>query len=452
MKRCTTDTCSLALPLKVEKWQADRLNKRFELGRQLYNMLLKKKLKEFEQLKQTQAYRELSESLDTLYEEGKKQTPEYREYAKKRTVLLKNMGFTEYGFITAMKPLYKPFSKNIDSNMAPVIAKDVWKAFQTFLFGNGRKLQYKKYGAVNILSGQRSRSSIRFYGDRIWFNGLWLPVKQNPDNEYEQEMLSKRIKFCRIQRQYIKSGYKYYVQLILEGTPALKKDKNTGKIKNPLGQGKVGLYAGTKYLTYVTDEGSRIEKLADLSKFQGDKRNLTQKMNRRLSAKTFKTGGSGGVFVQKGIFKKSNRYKKIQSRFRELCRKETVARNIQQNLLANRILSMGDAFFSPQINYSLQARRSAAIWKTHEKAYAGAGKLIGENAPAIFMKRLDRKIKTRGGKGIKEINLQDVMMPVHLRGAQIDLYAAFLLQRYGENISSYDPCSLAKEYDVVITA
>lgn len=198
MKRCTTDTCSLALPLKVEKWLADRLNKRFELGRQLYNMLLKKKLKELDQLKAAPVYRELSQSLDTLYKDGKKQTPEYRESAKKRAALLKERGFTEYGFITAMKPLYKCFSKNIDSNMAPVIAKDVWKAFQTFLFGNGRTLQYKKYGSVNVLSGQRSRSSIRFYGDRIWFNGLWLPVKRKPDNEYEREMASKRIKFCRI--------------------------------------------------------------------------------------------------------------------------------------------------------------------------------------------------------------------------------------------------------------
>lgn len=237
--------------------------------------------------------------MDALYSEGQKQTPEYRESAKKRTALLKETGFTEYGFITAMKPLYKCFSKNIDSNMAPVIAKDVWKAFQTFLFGNGKDLQYKKYGSVNVLSGQRSRSSIRFYGDRIWFNGLWLPVKQNPDNEYEQEMLSKRIKFCRLQRQYIKGGYKYYVQLILEGTPALKKDKNTGKIKNSLGQGNVGLYAGTKYLAYVTEESSRIEKLADLSKFYDAKKDLMRKMNRKVSRKDPKTDGSSGVFVQK---------------------------------------------------------------------------------------------------------------------------------------------------------
>lgn len=451
MRRCTTDTCSLTLPLKVEKWQADRLNKRFELGRQLYNTLLKKKLNEYNKLKQTQEYQELCETLDAFYRADQKQTPEYRESSKKRTALLKAMGFTEYGFITAMRPLYKQYCKNIDSNMAPVIAKDVWKAFEKFLFGNGKKLQYKKYGAVNVLSGQRSRSSIRFYGDQVWFNGLWLTVKRDPQNQYEQEMLLKRIKFCRIKRQYIKGRYKYYVQLVLEGMPALKRDISTGKIKNPLGIGKVGLYAGTRYLAYVSDEGSGIKKLTDLSSFQEAKRNVTRKMNRSITAKSPEASCCDGVFLRKGKFKKSHRYQKLQNCYRELCRKETAARNIQHNLLANQALALGDEFFSAQIHYSFQARKPDSILRLHEERI-GAGKYIGENAPAIFLKRLERKIKARGGKGIREINLQAVALPENLQGVQHDLFAAFLLQRYGENIDSYDPHSLAKEYDVFITA
>ena len=41
MGRSTTDTCCLTLPLKIEKWQADRLEKRLEIARQIYNTLLK---------------------------------------------------------------------------------------------------------------------------------------------------------------------------------------------------------------------------------------------------------------------------------------------------------------------------------------------------------------------------------------------------------------------------
>ncbi len=39
MAKATTDTCCLTLPLKLEKWHADRLEKRLEIARQIYNTL-----------------------------------------------------------------------------------------------------------------------------------------------------------------------------------------------------------------------------------------------------------------------------------------------------------------------------------------------------------------------------------------------------------------------------
>lgn len=41
----TTDTFCLTLPLKLEKWQEDRLSKRFEIARQIYNTLVSYELK-----------------------------------------------------------------------------------------------------------------------------------------------------------------------------------------------------------------------------------------------------------------------------------------------------------------------------------------------------------------------------------------------------------------------
>ena len=49
-KRSTTDTCCLTLPLRLEKWQADRLAKRFEIARQIYNTLVRAELKKLVRL------------------------------------------------------------------------------------------------------------------------------------------------------------------------------------------------------------------------------------------------------------------------------------------------------------------------------------------------------------------------------------------------------------------
>ena len=50
MKKSSTDTCCLTLPLKLEKWQEDRLAKRFEIARQLYNTLVHAELKRLAQV------------------------------------------------------------------------------------------------------------------------------------------------------------------------------------------------------------------------------------------------------------------------------------------------------------------------------------------------------------------------------------------------------------------
>lgn len=452
MKRCTTETCSMTLPLKVEKWQADRLDKRFELGRQLYNTLLNRKMKDYDRLKYSRDYKEISEKMDVLFKEEQKYTPEYRALSKMRTDLLKSAGFTEYGFIGDMRPLYKCFRSNIDSNMAPAIAQDVWRAFQKFLYGNGKVLRYKRAGEVNVLSGQRSRSSIRWYGDRIWFNGLTIPVKIAADNQYEQEMLSRRIKFCRVMRRWIKGRYQYYVQLVLEGIPALKRDKDTGKIRNPLGTGRVGLHVGLRFLTYVSEKGPGTAKLTFSSEFQREKRRLARKMDRSLLAQHPGFRASiGKRRFQRGNLKKSNRYRKLQNQYKELCRRESVFRTYRQNLLANEILMMGNEFYTDKIDYALLARRPEKKGGK-KRGSSGCGAFIGENAPASFLRQLDRKIRYRGGQGVKTVPLKTVDPVKNFPEVRMDLYIAFLLQRHGEDFRSLDTHSLMGEYQNFITA
>ena len=65
MKRSSTDTCCLTLPLKLEKWQSDRLEKRFEIGRQIYNTIVHAELKKLRKLERTQQYQELNRSWKT---------------------------------------------------------------------------------------------------------------------------------------------------------------------------------------------------------------------------------------------------------------------------------------------------------------------------------------------------------------------------------------------------
>lgn len=112
VKKSSTDTCCLTLPLKLEKWQSDRLEKRFEIGRQIYNTVVRAELKKLQQVERTPQYREIEQKL-----KGAKQE-EAKELWKKRTQLLSKSGFSEYGFKSDMKYYYQHFKENIGSSVA----------------------------------------------------------------------------------------------------------------------------------------------------------------------------------------------------------------------------------------------------------------------------------------------------------------------------------------------
>ena len=76
-----------------------------------------------------------------------------------------------------------------------------------------------------------------FRGDHIEWKGLHLPIKLDPNNVYECEMLQKRIKYCRIVKKQGRSKDHWYVQLMLEGKPAVKCDRHTGELLHPIGSG-----------------------------------------------------------------------------------------------------------------------------------------------------------------------------------------------------------------------
>ena len=103
--KATTDTCCLTLPLVLEKWQADRLEKRLEIARQLYNTLLNFELKKLRQLEQTTDYQAIQRQIDQIIQDNpdKSPSPVLKQLFQQRDGLRKKAGFTEDGFKTDMK-------------------------------------------------------------------------------------------------------------------------------------------------------------------------------------------------------------------------------------------------------------------------------------------------------------------------------------------------------------
>ena len=155
--------------LKTEKYQEDILNRRFEIGRQIYNSLVNITQKRYKEMIKTNKYRNLLSSLT-----GNKKTD--KDTWKQINDIRKQYGMSEYSFHSDVVKIRHHFKNNIDSYTAQKIATELWKSYEKLFYGNGRKVYYKKYEELNSLEGKSNKSGIRFKENKIYWLNLEMPV------------------------------------------------------------------------------------------------------------------------------------------------------------------------------------------------------------------------------------------------------------------------------------
>ena len=101
--------------LETEIFQEDILNKRFEIGRKIYNTLANITFTRYKQMIKTKKYREVMEKYKCPNSD---KTP----LSKKLANLQKIYGISEYAFHADVKNMQKHFKTNIDSFTAQKLA------------------------------------------------------------------------------------------------------------------------------------------------------------------------------------------------------------------------------------------------------------------------------------------------------------------------------------------
>lgn len=261
-------------PLKTEKYQEDILDKRFEIGRQIYNSLVNITQKRYKEMIKTKKYRNL---ISRLSDDRVKNKDIWRQISEIRN----QFGMSEYSFCHDVTKIRRHFSDNIDSHTAQKIAKSVWQAYEKLFFGKGNQIHHKKYGSLNSLECKSNKCGIRFKDDMILWNGLKIPVVIDYNNYYENQALQSDIAYCRIIRKFVRTKYKYYVQIVFKGTPPVKVNNETGEVKHSIGEGDVGIDIGTSTIAYSSATDVKILELADkVQNIENQKRRLLRKMDR----------------------------------------------------------------------------------------------------------------------------------------------------------------------------
>ena len=492
------DICCLTLPLKLEKWQEDRLTKRFRIARQIYNTLVSFELKKLHRVEQLPEYKKIMaemKGLDSHKADDKKVlTRLYRERRK----FLKDKGFDKFSFKKDIEKCYKHFSENVGSSVAVhCIAERVWKAFDKVLFGKGKKVRFKKYDELRSLEGasdsKRSGGKEIMFKDKthekrrkkhktsdqyryyVAWKDLELPVKVSQNNAYEAEMLTCHIKRVRILCKPGKTKDRWYAQLILDGKPAIKRDLASRNPVHSVGHGAVGLDIGPQTLAYSARTEVALVELADqVQNIEQKKCRLQRKMERSRRATNPDNYDKENGTIRKSVkltHNKSKRYRKLQLQLRYIQHCQAETRKRQHTALANHLLTLGDCFFVEDMKWMSLTRRAKKTEKSEKtgryKCKKRYGASVANKAPATLIQILTQKCRARNIPGVvklptslrasqynhltqgyvkKGLSKRWNYMPPDGKPIQRDLYSAFLLQHYNPQLENFDQEALERDY------
>ena len=451
------DCFILQLRLKTERWQEDIIDSRLEAGRKIYNALASKSIKRLKELKKTKAYRNLIERLNKDKHHDKPIWDEIHQLRQK-------VGLTEYGLSRMVTPIRQHFKKQINAHIAQALSKRLWKSFEKLLYGDGKRIYFKKYGQLNSLEGKTNDTGIRFKPTTrtCEWSGLKMPVLVNEDNPYEVESLTHPIAYCRVVRQFVRGKKKYYLQLVFQGENPAKRRKSDGRFVHILGKGDVGIDIGTSTVAWSSESSVKIAELADRAQgHEREKQLLQRKLDRSKRINNPDNYNEDGR-AKKGvhIWTRSKRYIKTLLRLKEVQRKQAAVRKLQHELLANELLRQGDTFYVETMNFKgLQARA-----KKTEKNERGKfkrkkrfGKSLANRAPSMFLNILKRKL-SYFGKPLIEIDtfsacasqfnhidesyrkkkLSERWNVINGMKVQRDMYSAFLIMNINPDLKTFN--------------
>ena len=447
----------LTLPLKTEIFQENKLDKKFEECRKIYNSCLEELHKRYNHMRESKEYRRVCK-----LQKGKERNKSFDE-------LNKRYNLTEYSFHNFVKPMAKYY--NIDAMTGQKLASRSFDAFQKYMFHTASRVNFIRYGELHSIEGKSNKQGIRFRDNVLLFNKMVIPVIIKDNDSYGQIALKDKIKYCRIVKKEIKGRTKWYIQLILDGIPPTKLT-NQGELKGKIGTGKVGIDIGIQTIAYSSKYEIGLKELApNINNIEPYKKLLQRKMDRsKRSMNPNKFNENGTINIKnrdKWIF--SNHYIKVKNELKELYRKQVKIRKQDHNILANKLLSLGNEFYVETMNYKGLQRRSKNTTVNSNGKFNKKkrfGKSLANKAPSMFLTILDNKLKwnetrlfkidTRSIKASQYNHISNKYVKKDLRERwnyfgefkiQRDLYSSFLIMNVKNNLKEIDRELCFKEFD-----
>ncbi len=428
-----------------------------DLIRQCGNKLTGIMQRNLEQLLRTKKYRalqkcygKLSEKINTLNglkSRTKEQGATLKKLGEDRKTIAQSMAEMQTSYNVTWDFCRKTMEQicqtcNGNSIFLLSRAEDVWSAVEKVLYSNGKALHFKKRGDLPELRAKQANRCIIITekdGGLIFkYARKGIPYKRNPKDLWLMDEISAietyladsrtcdahaihemkshnniastyRPCFASIVCKKIRGKLRVYIHVTVEGTSLPKKTRGSAA-KHKYRKGIVGCDIGTQTIAYTSDSAVGLENLAErgnsIQRIERQERLVLRAMDRSRRAMNPDNYNSDGT-VRKGkkVWRKSNRYRRLQKRHQELCCIAAENRKLAINEQVHKMRSLGDVFVTePKNAKKLQKRANPEepLDKNGKpKRKKRFGKSIKNRCPGYFQAKVKQVFQNTGGKYIE---------------------------------------------------
>lgn len=387
-------TFTLELRLMTTPEDDAVLDKRFGICNHIYNVMVKEARKRLSNLYRDHEYKEI---MYPYCRTGKFKTGD----KKKLAALREKYGLTEYSFHKYVDAEQTKFKDNIDCDVRQKEASKVWKAVKDVLYSNGELVHFRKRKDKHSLEAKKNAAGIRYSNQRLHWKGLDIPVVVRKRDTYAKEALRTCfVKYCRIVRKWHKHKYRYYVQLVMEGVPPIKENRQKNYDDILHDDTPVGIDIGPSTIAVVSPDKVLFQELAaDVSSIEKEIRHLNRKIERETrlaNPDNYNTNGTWKTSNPNRTYNKSRHQLMNEHKRKELYQKRHNKLKYSHDCIANEILeSFGTDIHIEQMDWQALAKRSKKTEKNDKGKYKKKkrfGKSISNHAPSMLVKTLRRKL------------------------------------------------------------
>src|SRR5260221_8880777 len=347
-------TFLLELPLVMNAGQAKRIRGHLEAGRHSYNAVLSEGQRRLRRIQADPAWQEARAIPRTDSQERRAVFSALRE----------RHGFSEYAFHDLARELRVAWlADHLEAVLAQTLATRAYHALNRVCVGEARRVRFRSRGrGLSSIENKRNDTGLRFVlqkpeeGNRGFL--IWKEDRLEAVIDWEDEVvthgLRQRIKYARLVQRRASSeraagadarGFRYVVQLALEGVPHRK-------AKHAVGVETIGLDLGPSSIAVVPRE-----KEADLAVFCEEldpdakaMRRLQRKMERQRRAANpgnYDAQGRIKKQVKRGLrWKSSKGYQKTRQRIATRERKLAAHRKSLHGRKVHEIVAVGNTIIT----------------------------------------------------------------------------------------------------------